>query len=194
MWPARAAIRPVAAHAVVSREAVEHAEEALSERGDLEAQVERGLHALAGAQPGVAAFLQRAVDAVHDDTAEALGSFLGVVVWRAFHDAFGQRMREVAPESVAAVQAMFEYDEELRRGDASELLESDDLVAIGQPHLVAFVREQIDASLEPDEDGEPADVDLDDIATVYRALLIEILALGQGVTPPRGAPAPGMPA
>jgi hypothetical protein len=194
MWPARAAIRPVAAHAVVPPEAVSRAEEALSERGDLEVQVERGLHAFAGAQPGVAAFLQRAVEAVHDDTAEVLGSFLGVVVWRAFHDAFGSRMREVPPESVAAVQAMFEYDEELRRGDASEMLESDDLVAIGQPHLVAFVREQIDASLEPDEDGEPAEVNLDDIATVYRALLVEILALGHGVTPPRGAPASGMPA
>ncbi len=191
MWPARAAIRPVAPHAVVSREAVQSAEEALSDRGDLEVQIERGMTAMAEAQPGLAAYLLREVDGLHDDTAEALGSFLGVVLWRSFQEAFGARMRPVPAEHVAAVQAMFEYDEELRRGDAAEVLESDDLVAIGQPHLVAFVREQIDAALEPDEDGESADVDLDDIATVYRALLIAILALGQGVTPPKGA-VPGM--
>jgi len=172
---------------VVSREAVQNAESSLSDRGDLETQIVRGLAVMATAQPGIAGYLQREVDGLHDDTAEALGSFLSVVLWRSFQEAFGARMRPVPEEHVAAVQAMFEYDEELRRGDAAEVLESDDLVAIGQPHLVAFVREQIDAALEPDEDGESADVNLDDIATIYRALLIAILALGQGVTPPRGA-------
>jgi len=84
------------------------------------------------------------------------------------------------------VLATFEWDEELRRGDADEVLESDDLVAIGQPHLMAFVREQLEAALEPDEDGDPAEVDLDAVAGVYRAVLIEILALGQTLTSPKG--------
>ena len=66
------------------------------------------------------------------------------------------------------------------------MLESDDVVAMGQPHLVSFVRDQVEAALEPDEDGEAADVDLDAVSAVYRAVLVEILALGQAVSPPRG--------
>jgi thiol-disulfide isomerase/thioredoxin len=71
-----------------------------------------------------------------------------------------------------------------------ELLESDDVVAMGQPHLVGFVREQVEAALEPDEDGDAADVDLDAVSAVYRAVLVEILALGQAVAPPRGVTSP----
>lgn len=186
MWPARSAIRPVPGHAQVSREAIDAAEGELSDRGDLEAQVHQGARELERHQPQLARWLAGALEGLRDETAVALGQYLTVICWRAFTEGFGQRVGRVDDAAMSAVSATFDCDEELRRGAADELLESDDIVAIGQPHLVAFVREQVEAALEPDEDGEAADVDLDAISTVYRAVLVEILALGQCVSPPRG--------
>ena len=48
------------------------------------------------------------------------------------------------------------------------------------------VRVIVDEVGEPDEDGDPAEVDLDAVAGVYRAVLIEILALGQVLSSPKG--------
>lgn len=187
MWPARSAIRPVPGHAQVSRENIDAVEGELSEQGDLEAQVQHGARELARQQPHLARWVDHALAEVRDETASALGQYLSVTCWRAFVEGFGQRLARVDEVSLASVAATFDCDEELRRGDADEVLESDDVVAIGQPHLVAFVREQIDAALEPDEDGEAAEVDLDAVSVVYRAVLVEILALGQAVGAPRGA-------
>jgi hypothetical protein len=120
----------------------------------------------------------------------ALGQYLSVICWRSFVDGFGQRLAAVDEGSLSTVAATFDFDEEIRRGAADELLESDDVVAMGQPHLVGFVREQVEAALEPDEDGDAADVDLDAVSAVYRAVLVEILALGQAVSPPRGVTSP----
>lgn len=186
MWPARAAIRPVPAYAVVPREAVDGAEAELSEDGDVEEQVDVATREFERLQPALSQWLARALDGVTDDTAQALGRYLGVTVWKAFVDAFASRVKPVDEATIAAVEATFSWDEELRRGAADEVLESDDVVAMGQPHLVAFVREQVEAALEPDEDGEPAEVDLDAVSAAYRAVLIEILALGQTLSPPRG--------
>lgn len=189
MWPARSAIRPVPAHAVVSRDAIDAVEGDLDDAGDLEARIGQAFRDLDVAQPTLAAYLHQELEAVRDETAAALGQFLGVAVHRAFVEAFGQRLRRVEESGLASTRATFDWDEELRRGAADEVLESDDLVAIGQPHLVSFVREQLDAALEPDEDGEPADVDLDAVSAVYRTVLVEILALSQSVAPPRGVAA-----
>lgn len=186
MWPARAAIRPIAGWAMVPPEAIASAEAEVSDDGDLEAQVMEAFRALERTQPALGRWLRGLIEPVRDDTAQALGYFLAIVVHRAFGNAFGPRVRRVDDVALATVLATFEWDEELRRGDADEVLESDDLVAIGQPHLIAFVREQLEAALEPDEDGDPAEVDLDAVAGVYRAVLIEILALGQTLTSPKG--------
>ena len=186
MWPARSAIRPVPSHAVVPRDAIDAVEAELDEADDLDARIHVALRELDLAQPTLAVWLRGELDGVTDDTAVALGQFLGVAVHRAFLEAFGQRLRRVEEAGLASTRATFDYDEELRRGAVDELLESDDLVAIGQPHLMAFVREQVEVSLEPDEDGDPPDVDLEAVAVIYKVILIEILALGQVVAPPRG--------
>lgn len=192
LWPARSAIRPVPAHAVVSRDAVDSAEAEFESAEDLEARITQAFRELDTAQPSLSKFLRTELDGVTDDTASALGQFLGVAVHQAFAEAFGARLKAVEENSLSSTRATFEWDEELRRGAADELLESDDLVAIGQPHVMAFVREQLDAALEPDEDGDAPDVDLDAISAVYRTVLIEILALGQAVTPPRGVISTGV--
>lgn len=192
MWPARSAIRPVPPHALVSRDAVDSVEAELEDADDLETRIAQSFRELDTAQPSLSKFLRAELDGVTDDTASALGQFLGVAVHRAFVEAFGARLRPVDENSLHSTRATFEWDEELRRGAADEMLESDDLVAIGQPHVMAFVREQLDAALEPDEDGDAPDVDLDAVSAVYRTILIEILALGQAVTPPRGVVSTGV--
>ena len=186
MWPARAAIRPIAPFALVPLEAIAAAESEVSDDRDLEAQVMESFEAFERAQPALGSWLRGLLEPLRDDTAQALGYFLSIVVHRSFAGAFGPRVQRVDDDALATVQATLEWDEELRRGAADEVLESDDLVAIGQPHLMAFVREQLEAALEPDEEGDPVDVDLDAVAGVYRAVLIEILALGQALTSPRG--------
>lgn len=187
MWPARAAIRPVPAHAVVPQSAVDEVEADFAHAEDLEEHVDRAFNELDRRQPAIASYLAREVDKISDETAQALGHFLGVAVHGAFSAAFGARLRAVDERVLQTAIASMEWDEELRRGAADEVLESDDVVAIGQPHVVAFVREQLEAALEADENGDPPEVDLEAIDSVYRAVLVEILALSQSVTPPRGA-------
>lgn len=187
MWPARAALRPVPPHAVVSAEVVESVESELTDAHDLEVRIDASFQDLQTSQPALFRYLSTELDGLSDETAQALVQFLGVSVLRAFHLAFGARLKALDETALHTAKALFDWDEELRRGAADEVLESDDVVAIGQPSLVSFVREQLDAALEPDEDGEPADVDLDAIALVYRAALIEIIALGQAVASTRGS-------
>jgi hypothetical protein len=186
IWPARSAIRPVPSYAVVSRDVIDLVESEYDSSGDLETHVTGVFRNLDTQQSVLAGFLHHELDTVHDDTASALGQFLGAVVYQAFANAFGPRLKSVDEATLQSTRANFDWDEELRRGDATELLESDDLVAIGQPHIMTFVREQLDAALEPDEDGDPSDVDLDALSAIYRVVLIEILALGQAVAPPKG--------
>lgn len=186
MWPARSAIRPIPLHAQVPQEAIDGVDGELSD-GPISEQFAIAQRAFERAQPALSHWLDRALDSLTDETAQTLGRYLGVTVSMAFTEAFGARVRPVDEASIAMVEATFSWDEELRRGAGDEVLESDDVVAIGQPHLVAFVREHLEAALEPDEDGEPAEVDLDAVSLAYRTVLIEILALGQALSPPRGA-------
>jgi hypothetical protein len=185
-WPARAAIRPVPAHAVVPQRAIDQAEDHFTAADDLEERVDRAFHELDERQPALARYIVQQIDQVSDETAQALGHFLAVAVHEAFVAAFGERIGAVDEGALELARTSFEVDEDLRRSSPDEALESDDVVAIAQPHLVSFVREQIDAALEPDEDGDPADVDLDAVSQIYRAILVEIMALSGAVAPPAG--------
>ena len=186
MWPARAAIHPVPSHAVVPKEAIETLEAEFAQSDDLEERIDRAFGSLDSRQPALAGYLANEIDEIDDETAQALGHFLGVAVHEAFSGAFGKRLRSVDDSSVAMATGSLEADEELRRGSPDEVLESDDVVAISQPHMVAFVREQLDAVLEPDEEGDAPEVDLEAVHKVYRAILVEILALSQAVDAPVG--------
>ncbi len=190
LWPARSALSPVPQWAVVGTDAIDMAEASIGDQGDLDAELERAHEELVMMQPGLTLWLHADLHEVRDETAEALGRLLLVLVYRSFVSAFGQRLHEVDEATLVTARATFEYDEEHRRGSPVEVLETDDMVAMGQPHLVAFVREQVEAATEADEDGDFGDIDLDDVAAVYRAVLLEVIALGQAVDPPRGTLVP----
>lgn len=186
LLPARSALRPVSPHAVVPAHVVEQLEERFSDEEHLEVRVDRAYEEMDARQPALGSYLSQRVEQLSDETAQALGSFLGVAVFEAFARAFGARLQPVDEGVLATAQATFDLDEELRREAPNDALESDDVVAASQPHLVNFVRNQIDAALESDEDGAPADVDVDDLEQMYRTVLVLVVALSNAVAPPGG--------
>jgi hypothetical protein len=188
-WTSRSALAPVPPWAVVSSPAVQTAERALTSGEGLERAIRTAYEALDHAQPELAAYLSSEFERAGREDAEALGCFLAVCVHEAFRRAFGPRIARVDRASIELVRASLALDESLRREDPCEPLESDDVIALGQPHLMAFIREQVESVLESDEESDP-DVDLDGVDIVYRASLVALLALSAAVTPPEGAAAP----
>lgn len=119
-----------------------------------------------------------------DDAALALGHMLAVAVFMAFESSPGTRLRGSTEDDVAAAEASLGADEALRRNDPMDALDSEDIVAIEQPALVAFVNEHIGLTLEK----HAGTIDVDHVAVVFRAILVEILALSHSVLPPPGFP------
>ncbi len=122
------------------------------------------------------------------ETPLALGYFLSLAVWLAFDESFGTRLRMVSEEEAEATLEALQLDEELRQEAPDEVVETDDVIAMEQPHLVDFVREHIDVALEAD----PVGVEVEEVDLIYRMVLLEVVALSYAVDAP-GAP-PGTPA
>jgi len=92
----------------------------------------------------------------------------------------------VSEAQLEASQKALELEEELRASNAHEPLDTDDVMAIEQPGVLAFVNEHVDAALEPSE-TEAREVDVDDVHVVYRAVLVLTLALSHAVGPAAGS-------
>ena len=106
-------------------------------------------------------------------------------MWLAFERAFGGRLVEVSEEERNAAEAALELEEQLRANNSREPLELEDVMALEQPGVLAFVNEHVDAALEP-QDGDTRDVDVDDVHVVYRNILVQTLALSHAVTSTTG--------
>lgn len=185
MWVRGAAIRPVPPYAVVSRLVIEQVERALGEEGDdADRELEQWFARFEKTQPEVAGHVNRVLARPLDETALALGYFLSVAVWLAFDRAFQGRLSAVSEDALAAAEAALALEEELRAKHTDEPLELDDVMAIEQPAVVAFLHEHVDAALDASVDG--TDVDVDDVHEVYRAVLLETLALSHAVQAPDG--------
>ncbi len=187
MWVRGAAIRPVPPYAVVGREVLDRIEDELAENGstpkpDLDDAFSRFEQTQAALAQLAALTLARPLD----ETALALGYFLTIAVWLGFERAFGARLCEVTDQELEAAQSALDLEEELRASHAHEPLDLDDVMAIEQPGVLAFVNEHVEAALEPG-DGEPREVDVDDVHAVYRCVLIMTLALSHAVSPATGA-------
>lgn len=135
-------------------------------------------------QPCLAAHIGDVLGEPLDETALALGYFLALAIWLAFDRAHGNQVEQVEAESIAATQALLELDEELRRVDATESLDTDDVIGMEQPELMEFVHEHVNATLE----ANSPEIDVDDVDTIYRVVLVEILALSYAVSRPAGYP------
>jgi hypothetical protein len=187
MWVRGAAIRPVPPYAVVPREVLDRVEEELADGGlGDRTELDEAFERFERTQPALA---QRAADILArplDETALALGYFLTIAVWLSFEQAFGARLAEVSEDERAAADAALELEAELRASNVEEPLELEDVMAIEQPGVLAFVNEHVDAALEPQDDAG-REVDVDDVHLVYRNVLVQTLALSHAVASLAGA-------
>jgi hypothetical protein len=190
MWVRGAAIRPVPPYAVVGRDVLDAVEDELasssSSRVSTKSDLDDAFGRFERTQPALAAHVAQVLARPLDETALALGYFLTIAVWLAFERAFASRLREVADSELEAAEAALQLEEELRAAHASEPLDTDDVMAIEQPGILAFINEHVDAALEP-TDADARDVDVDDVHQVYRTVLVMTLALSHAVSPASGA-------
>jgi hypothetical protein len=185
MWVRRAAIRPVPPYAKVASPDVERVEDALSnDDPESEERLTQALGRFESTQPALSSRVAVALGRPLDETALALGYFLSIAVWMTFEASFGARLGEVHESDLEAASEALALDEELRRDAPDEAVDTDDVVAMGQPAMVEFVREHVEVALEAHAD----DVELDDVDAIYRLILLEIVALSHAVRPPERFP------
>ncbi len=183
MWVRASAIRPVPSYARVQISALESVRHGLAEDEDeARTQLDEAFERFEREQPCLSAHIGDVLNEPMDETALALGYFLALAVWLAFEHAHGTQIEQVSAESIAATQELMGLDEELRRGDPAESLDTDDIVAMEQPHLLDFVYEHVNATLE----ANAPHIEVDDVDTIYRVILVEILALSYAVFRPAG--------
>ena len=175
MWVRRSAIKPVPRFAQVPASALAAAR---AEPTQTREQLER----FALAQPALSRHLRQRFEQPLDAAALALGQALAASVFVAFEAAFGDRLGIASEDAVSVVELSLAADEALRQTDPMDALDSEDIVGIEQPALVAFVNEQLDATLELHAQS----IDVDHVAVIFRTILIQILVLSQTVTPPPG--------
>lgn len=187
MFLRKAALRPVPGHAIVDEHAVAAIEESLGDGDDdLQAALDRGYNELDRKQPVLGEWLADQVSGRNDELVQSLGYFLAVTVYLAFSEAFPTRLRPVDRGTLEMALETLAADEELRANDPGEVFESDDVVAMAQPALLSFVHHHLDQALEQAGDQ----LDLGDLDKVYRAVLIEVIALSHAVMSPSGRVGP----
>ncbi len=181
MFLRKAALRPVPAWAVVDEMALDGLEASLGEDDEgLQEVLDAGYREMDRLQPHLAEWLAAEVSSEDDELAQSVGYFLVVTVYLAFREAFPTRLGEVDEAALSIALETLEVDEELRAADPTEVLESDDVVAMGQPAVLAYVQHHFDEAI-AQADGDP---DLDAFDTVYRAILVEVIALSHAVRAP----------
>ncbi len=181
VWVRRAAIRPVPPYAELSARSLSDVEDALSEDDDASrSRLDEGFARFEETQPVLANRISTALGRPLDETALALGYFLTLAVWLAFDAGFRGEIEEITETALNGVEESLQLDEQIRLSDPAEALDSDDVVAMEQPHVLAFIHEHIDAALEANAN----EVDVDDVHSIYRLVLIEVLALSYAVKAP----------
>jgi hypothetical protein len=181
VWVRRAAIRPVPLYARVPSGVLGEIENDLADEDEIaQDRLDTAFARFEATQPAIAARVASALSKPLDETALALGYFLTLAVWLAFERNFEGRLQQVDEDEMDAAEQSLALDEELRRVDPAEAVDTDDVVAMEQPDLLAFVNEHLDNAL----DAHAGEVDVDDVHAIYRVVLIEVLALSYAVHPP----------
>ncbi|MBX3184219.1 MAG: hypothetical protein KIT72_01740 [Polyangiaceae bacterium] len=186
MWVRRAAIRPVPTYARIPEGIIEGLSELFSADTDdaTRERLDDVFTDFEERQPALAAYVAEVLGRNLDDTALALGYFLMTATWLAFDTSHSEALEEVSQDLLNATRESLALDEQLRISDPAEPLDSDDVVAMEQPHLLEFINDHVSATLEAHQD----DIEVDDVHAVYRMTLIAVLALSYAVKAPRGFP------
>lgn len=179
----KAALRPVPTYAVVQSHTIHGVEAELDDgQESLQDCLDRAFGELDRKQPALAEWLSDELARTRDELVQSLGYFLTVTVYLAFRDAFPTRLHPVDESALAMARDTLAADEELRAADPTEILDSDDILAMRQPSIIAFVQHHVDEALDQG-DGE---IDLDELERVYRCILVQVIALSHSVASPSG--------
>ena len=181
MWVRRAAIRPVAQYALLPMRALADVEAQLGEDDEqARERLDEAFTRFEETQPALAERISNILNGPLDETALALGYFLTLAIWLGFDSAFGAEMAEVTETALTGVEESLQLDEQIRLSDPAEAVDSDDVVAMEQPDILSFVHEHLDAALE----ANAGEVDVADVHSIYRVVLVEVLALSYAVKAP----------
>lgn len=181
MWVRRAAIRPVPPYAQVPLRALADVEDRLGDEDDAARnRLDEAFARFEQTQPALADRISEVLSAPLDETALALGYFLTLAIWLAFDAVFAGDLEEVSETALKGVEESLQLDEQIRLSDPAEAVDSDDVVAMEQPDILAFVHEHLDAALEANAN----EVDVDDVHAIYHVVLVEVLALSYAVRAP----------
>jgi len=173
----------VPAFAEVPAHVLETLEDELAEeRDDSKRELDLAFERFEERQPILANHLGEALTKPKDETALALGYFLTLAIWMSFERTFRGELEQITEVALKGVEESLTLDEEIRVADPAEVMDSDDVIAMEQPHLVRYVHDHVEAALEAHAD----EVDVDEVHHVYRTVLVEILALSYAVRPPDG--------
>lgn len=188
MFLRKAALRPVPRWATVTDLSIDQLEDELGDsEAELQESLDAGYRTMDRLQPALAGWLAHELSSPPDELAQSVGYFLGVTVFLAFREAFPTRLEPVDEAGLRLALDTLDVDAELRANDPTEVLESDDVVAMGQPALVSYAQHHFDEALSQ----AGSDADLDSFDAVYRCILVEIIALSHCVKAPTGrAPRP----
>lgn len=192
MWARGAAIRPVPSYAIVERRIIDLVEEDLTgDEEQAEARLDAAFLRFETTQPALADRLSSVLARPLDETALALGYFLGIAIFLTFERQFGARLAAVDETALLATDEALALEEQLRAARTEEPVEVEDVIAQEQPAIMAFLHEHVEAALEaaegPADTGAPRDIDVDDVHVVYRTMLVITLCLSHAVAPQPGA-------
>ena len=115
---------------------------------------------------------------VDDRGLQSVTYYLAVTIYLSFVESFGSRLLPISEQQIGELAGQLVADGELRNlghcGDSY----SEDLVAMAQPHLCRFAREEADRA---DEVRPKGGSDDESHAVPFGALLLEIIALSLAV-------------
>jgi hypothetical protein len=165
------ALNPVPRWAAVPERAVTDALRQLTEDAGMQPRLDAAWRRLEVEQPDLSAFVAEELSELEQPQAQALGYFLFVLVYVAFVEAFGRRLRELGGDELEGALAQLLADGEVRGAACRFGSYSEDAIALGQPALMALVRGEVEEAAQ-----QQTDVD-----SIMQVALVEIVALSAAV-------------
>lgn len=165
------ALSPVPRWAAVPERAVAEALRRLTGDARMQPQLDAAFRRLESEQPELSAFIAGELSELEQPEAQALGYFLFVLVYLAFHEAFGRRLRPIDGDELEGTLAQLLADGEVRGAACRFGSYSEDAIALAQPALMTLVRGEV-------EDAAQKQTEVD---AIMQAALVEILALSGAV-------------
>jgi len=165
------ALSPVPRWAAVPERAVAEALRRLTAEQAMQARLDGTFRRLESEQPELAAFVAGELAELEQPQAQALGYFLFMLVYLAFTEAFGARLRTLEGEELEGALCQLLADGEVRGAACRFGSYSEDAIALGQPALMALVRGEVDEAAQ-----QKTEVD-----AVMQTALVEIVALSSAV-------------